>query len=252
MGPRGPLGWMALLGFAMGGFFDGVLLHQVLRWHHLLSLVKGVDDLATQLAWDGYFHVLMYLVAVVALVGLFRRRGDLDDLSGRALLVAALAGFAFWQVVDVVGFHWIAGIHRIRVDTPNPLAWDLGWLAVVGGVPALAAAWLSRAPTRGRGGLAALALAGLAVGGGLWAGRPPPGPKFTTVVFARSVSPDEAIGALAGLDARIVDADRNLRVMVLSIPASQRWRLYARGALLVSGAGVAGCLDWARAGAARV
>ena len=27
------------LGFAFGGFFDGILLHQILQWHHLLSLV---------------------------------------------------------------------------------------------------------------------------------------------------------------------------------------------------------------------
>ena len=25
------------LGFGIGGFFDGILLHQVLQWHHLLS-----------------------------------------------------------------------------------------------------------------------------------------------------------------------------------------------------------------------
>ena len=31
-------GW--LLGFALGGFADGILFHQVLQWHHLLS---GVD-----------------------------------------------------------------------------------------------------------------------------------------------------------------------------------------------------------------
>lgn len=30
-----------LLGFALGGFFDGILLHQVLQWHHLLQGVEG-------------------------------------------------------------------------------------------------------------------------------------------------------------------------------------------------------------------
>lgn len=30
-----------LLSVALSGFFDGILLHQVLRWHHLLS---GVQD----------------------------------------------------------------------------------------------------------------------------------------------------------------------------------------------------------------
>ena len=27
------------LGFALGGFADGILFHQVLQWHHLISLV---------------------------------------------------------------------------------------------------------------------------------------------------------------------------------------------------------------------
>src|SRR5687768_8252330 len=36
--------WGAVLGFALGGFFDGILLHQILQWHHLLSLVPGIDD----------------------------------------------------------------------------------------------------------------------------------------------------------------------------------------------------------------
>lgn len=37
-----------LLGIALGGFFDGILLHQILQWHHLLNLVPGVDDLRAQ------------------------------------------------------------------------------------------------------------------------------------------------------------------------------------------------------------
>ncbi|HZF78582.1 MAG TPA: DUF2243 domain-containing protein, partial [Rubrivivax sp.] len=31
--------WM--LGIAFSGFFDGILLHQVLQWHHLLSGLDG-------------------------------------------------------------------------------------------------------------------------------------------------------------------------------------------------------------------
>ena len=43
----------ATLGFALGGFFDGILLHQILQWHHLLSLVPGVTELRMQVLWDG-------------------------------------------------------------------------------------------------------------------------------------------------------------------------------------------------------
>ena len=32
-----------LLGMALGGFFDGILLHQMLQWHHLLSGAGGVE-----------------------------------------------------------------------------------------------------------------------------------------------------------------------------------------------------------------
>jgi Predicted membrane protein (DUF2243) len=43
-----------LLGFAMGGFFDGIL-HQVLQWHHLLSGVQrsGLQDLRVRILADG-------------------------------------------------------------------------------------------------------------------------------------------------------------------------------------------------------
>jgi len=39
---RRSLLWAGLvLGFALGGFLDGILLHQLLQWHHFLSLVPG-------------------------------------------------------------------------------------------------------------------------------------------------------------------------------------------------------------------
>jgi hypothetical protein len=65
-----------LLGLAFGGFFDGILLHKGLQWHHLLSGLSGGrrGDLRVQLLADGLFLALMYVVAAVALVLLVRRR----------------------------------------------------------------------------------------------------------------------------------------------------------------------------------
>lgn len=39
-----------LIGIGLGGFFDGILLHQVLQWHHLLSLVDNpaIQDIRMQ------------------------------------------------------------------------------------------------------------------------------------------------------------------------------------------------------------
>jgi uncharacterized membrane protein len=58
-----------LLGVGMGGFFDGLLLHQIFQWHHLLSGLGGsagaaaLSDLRVQVVADGVFHALMYAVA---------------------------------------------------------------------------------------------------------------------------------------------------------------------------------------------
>jgi len=83
---RPELKWAGvLLGMALGGFFDGILLHQILQWHHLLSAVEGQPwlDLRMQLVADGLFHVLMH--AVLA--------------TGLALLVGA----AGWQAAPAAG-----------------------------------------------------------------------------------------------------------------------------------------------------
>jgi uncharacterized membrane protein len=132
-----------IIGFALGGFIDGILLHQVLQWHHLLSLVEGerFRDLKVQILADGLFHVLMYVIALTGLWLLWCSRREVTGTQADLrTIAAALLGFGIWQIVDVVGFHWLAGIHRIRVDVPNPLAWDIGWLIVFAG-PSLSAGW---------------------------------------------------------------------------------------------------------------
>ena len=124
-----PFGAALVLGIALGGFFDGILLHQVLQWHHLLSLVDdpAVQDPRVQILADGLFHVLMYVIAAVGLALLWRRRAAFSEPgAGAGVLRGAVVGFALWNVLDVVLFQWILRIHRIRVEVETPLAWDLG------------------------------------------------------------------------------------------------------------------------------
>ena len=67
-----------LIGFALGGFFDGILLHQILQWHHLLSGVQAeaLRDLRVQILADGVFHGMMYIVAGAGLWMLYRSRKE--------------------------------------------------------------------------------------------------------------------------------------------------------------------------------
>ena len=131
-----------LLGFAFGGFFDGILLHQILQWHHLLSAING-QDIRFQVAADGYFHAFMYVIAAVGLWRLWASRNAPDRPSGRHLLANILIGFGVWHIIDSVASHWVLGIHRIRMDSGDPLFWDLLWFGAFGILP-LAIGWLMR------------------------------------------------------------------------------------------------------------
>ena len=226
-----------LLGFSLGGFFDGILLHQILQWHHLLSAVNGAD-IRFQVAADGYFHALMYVIAAVGLWLLWRERE-----RGR-VLPWLLIGFGAWHMVDALLSHWITGIHRIRMDSDNPLFWDVLWLVVFGLVP-LALGWMMR-----RGGhmppAIAPCLAAVVLGAGAWAAQPPKDSPFTTVLFAPGTSSTEAMNAVAGVGGRIAWTDTTGQLVVFEGGAGGI-ELIGRGAILVSGVGLpAGCYGWAR------
>jgi uncharacterized membrane protein len=251
-----------LIGIALGGFFDGILLHQVLQWHHLLSLVDSpvLKDIRAQILADGLFHVLMYLVALWGLALLWRSRQAFADPSGGRMLAACvLLGFGLWNIIDVVLFHWVLVIHRIRVDSAVPLLWDIGWLLLFG-PPFLVAAWALRRRAAGGSGpgsgsgagkrpganASAAMVAVLTLGAGMIAALPPTGNGTALVVFAHGTTPLQALKAIDAADLRIVGSDRSATVW--AVHAARRgdaMKLYRHGALLVSGSMLApGCFNW--------
>lgn len=235
----------AILGFAFGGFFDGILLHQVLEWHHFLSLVPG-KDLRTQILADGLFHLATYLVAAIGLVLLWRkgntRAGD------RVVLAWAVLGFSIWQFSDVVLFHWLVGIHRIRVGVPNPTLWDIGWLAVFGVPSLLLGLWLLRSPQQpdrsvaNRSSKAASPLSVLVVSSGMLAVYPATDGS-TAVFFKSGIGAPAAFAAVASIDARLIWSTPDGEVMIIKIPAAgSSAELYRMGAMLVTSTSWIGCI----------
>jgi uncharacterized membrane protein len=256
---RRPTGRLMLaggvLGFAFGGFFDGILLHQVLQWHHFLSLVPGeaLRDIRVQILWDGLFHVAVYLVAAVGLFLLWRARdGFAASGADRRLLAAALLGFAVWQAVDIVLFHWIIAIHRIRVDVPNPLAWDVGWLLTTGLPPLLLAWWLGRtadsggSPGRGHGGAVAAVLALVVLAAAPVAVPPGRRDDGARPVPSRA-RPGGGPGGVAAADGRMIWADERGELAAVDLgPGGSAWRLYRHGALLVGSSPVGRLPRWSK------
>lgn len=230
------------LGFGMGGFFDGILLHQVLQWHHLLSAV-GPTDIRLQIAADGIFHGAMYLVVAVALWRLHHqyRRGSLQ--SGARVTADFVLGFGIWHVVDAVASHWLLGIHRIRMDSANPLVWDIAWLVAFGLLPLLAASKIRRRPTDLHLPPVIMVLTAGSLLGAAIGSLPPRGTAFTTALFAPGTDPREIMSAISAVEGRIVGTDGTGEVVVLAHSGEvPLYALYLHGALLVSGTGLpAGC-----------
>jgi uncharacterized membrane protein len=251
---RGLLIAGGVIGFALGGFFDGILLHQVLQWHHFLSLVPGeaLRDIRNQILADGMFHVAVYAIAAIGLALLWRARGGFAaDGADRRLLGAAALGFVAWQAVDIGFFHWIVGIHRVRVDVPNPLAWDIGWLVVTGAPPLLLGLLLLRRGGPGggaaRGAVAASFLALLVTGAAPLASLPPAGVTTALVLFRPGMGLEGAFAAVAAAEGRVAWADPSGELVLVDMREASTWRLYRAGALMVGTTpATGGCLAFTR------
>ncbi|MDB5474025.1 MAG: Conserved rane protein of unknown function [Devosia sp.] len=238
------------LGFSLGGFFDGILLHQVLQWHHLLSgLEQARQDIRVLILADGLFHLLMYIVAVVGLWLLWRTRREFPAAEADRLLWGnVLIGFGAWHVLDAILSHWILGIHRIRMDVDNPLFWDVLWLAVFGILPIILAWVVARSSTRRPPRLLSSPLA-LALGVGIaaaLAALPAPGDNAVVVLFRPGTTPAQAMAALQRLDGALLWTDPSGQVWAIDLPSgADPIELYRHGAMLVSNSIVpAGCLEW--------
>jgi uncharacterized membrane protein len=244
--------WAGLLtGFSLGGFFDGILLHQILQWHHLLSLVEGVGDLRNQVLFDGLFHLLMYLIGAVGLILLYRARRELATPgSGRLLIATGLLGFGAWHIIDAVLSHWIMGIHRVKLDSPNPLLWDLLWFAAFGVVPAVigAALWRNKGGGRGSsyGRHAAAAMTLLVLTAAPFAGQPPADDRSAIVVFLPGMAESEIMRSIVANNGALLWEARGIWAVRWE-EANNGSSLYRDGALLVSNSILgAGCLAWAQ------
>lgn len=120
------------LGAGLTGFVDGILLHQILQWHHMLSNVRSspttVSNIDLNMLWDGLFHAFDWLLTVIG-VALLWRAGGRDEVpwSSQTFFGSLLIGSGLFNLVEGLIDHQILGIHHVKPG-PNQLTWDLGFL----------------------------------------------------------------------------------------------------------------------------
>jgi uncharacterized membrane protein len=121
-----------LLGLGLGGFIDGIVLHQILQWHHMVShkeSMRTVAGLEVNTFADGLFHMgtwLLVLAGSIVVIADWRRGRLAPSWTFHWGLV--LAGWGVFDVVEGLVDHQLLGVHHVRDDLGGPLSWDIGFL----------------------------------------------------------------------------------------------------------------------------
>ena len=133
-----------MLGVGLGGFIDGILLHQIIHWHNMGSAIlppTSIESMQQNMRWDGLFHVAVW---ILTLIGVYRllldaRQGRL--LPGpRAFTGLLLLGWGLFNLGEGIIDHHLLKLHHVR-DLPVhfPL---YDWLFLgIGGVGLLCLGW---------------------------------------------------------------------------------------------------------------
>jgi uncharacterized membrane protein len=122
-----------VLGVGLGGFFDGIFLHQVLQWHHMFSARIPVDvvrGLEMNTLGDGAFHTVTWLAVLVGLYVLYSRVTEPHREVWRSGVLWSwiLCGWGWFNLVEGLVDHQLLGIHHVRPG-PSQWWWDMGFLA---------------------------------------------------------------------------------------------------------------------------
>ncbi len=128
----------------MGGFVDGILLHQIAQWHHMLSNIvppHTMDDMRVNMTWDGLFHAFTWIVTFIGILLLWSAAYARAAIPSRQSWTGQLIlGWGVFNVVEGLIDHQILGIHNVR-EVPNSTVYNLTFL-VIGGVLFILIGWL--------------------------------------------------------------------------------------------------------------
>ena len=145
--PKNQLGKLVaagvLLGMGAAAFFDGIVLHQILQWHHMVSSIRPLNSAANielNTFWDGVFHVGASLLTVSGLILFWRATANSKvPISLKTFAGPFLIGAGSFDFLEGLINHQILGIHHVKPGQ-NQLAWDLGFLIL--GVLLAVVGWL--------------------------------------------------------------------------------------------------------------
>jgi uncharacterized membrane protein len=147
-----------VFGLGFGGLFDGIVFHQILQWHHMLTSTgeypaTTVRGLEVNTLADGLFHAVTFVLLVIGVAMVWSRaREGASVWSWRSLLGWGLVGWGIFNLVEGIVDHHILQVHHVRPG-PNEVLWDIAFLAfgVLLGITGYVLARSDRPTTEGSG-----------------------------------------------------------------------------------------------------
>lgn len=113
--------YSTLLGMGLGGFLDGIVLHQILQWHQMVSNVIPADNFegkSANMFYDGMFETVTWIMTCVGIVLMWhsRKRADLT-FNNNVFTGGLLMGWGAFNCIDSLFNHYLFQLHNVRENT---------------------------------------------------------------------------------------------------------------------------------------
>lgn len=124
-----------VLGVGMGGFIDGILFHQILQIHSMLSNIIFPDTVVKtdiNMFWDGLFNAFTWMMTFIGIMLLWNViKSEAVPKLTSVLVGSIITGFGTFNLIEGIIDHHLLKLHHVvqRAVDPVQLYWDLAYLA---------------------------------------------------------------------------------------------------------------------------
>jgi uncharacterized membrane protein len=140
-----------VLGVGLGGFADGIVLHQIAQWHNMGSAVlppHTLEAMKQNMVWDGLFHLATWMITLVGVFMLWSHaRSDQLPMAAGAFIGEMFIGWGAFNLVDGIIDHHLLNLHHVRDMPAHVPLYDWVFLGI-GGLGFLLAGILLKQPVR--------------------------------------------------------------------------------------------------------
>jgi uncharacterized membrane protein len=120
----------------LGGFIDGITLHQIMQWHNMGSAVLPpvtMEAMAQNMVWDGLFHAATLVLTLVGVVMLWAEgRTGRTPSTVTVLFGQMIFGWGMFNLIEGIIDHHLLELHHVRDMPIHMPMYDWIFLAVGG------------------------------------------------------------------------------------------------------------------------